>query len=112
MKFVTNTHGTTVSRNLTPDHETGIGSRTDAELMRALRGGVRGGAGPSGWSMSPTSMPWPTTANWSDEDLYAVITYLRHIPPVRHHIPDPTPGRPDNAAVFEVAFGGKEAGRK
>lgn len=112
MKFVTTSHGAVVSRNLTPDKDTGIGTRTNDELMRTLRGGVRGGAGSSGWAMSHTAMPWPVTSNWSEEDMFAVITYLRHIPPVRHTIPDPAPGRPDNAEVFEAAYGGHDAGKK
>jgi hypothetical protein len=111
MRFVTTSHGTVVSRNLTPDPETGIGRRTDAELKSALRGGVRAGAA-GGWAMSHGAMPWPITASWSDEEIHAVIMYLRHIPPVRHAIPDPAPGRPDNPQVVEAAYGGKNAGTK
>ena len=110
MRFQTATHGETVSRNLTP-HPTGLGSRSDAEIMRALRGGMRGGT-PGGRAMSHTAMPWPVTAGWTEEDLYAVITYLRHIPPVQHHIPEPTAARPANPQVFEAAWGGKDAGRR
>ena len=33
-------HATYVSRNLTPDKDTGIGRRTDDELMRVLRSGT------------------------------------------------------------------------
>jgi hypothetical protein len=97
-----------VSRNLTPDKETGLGNRTDAELVRALRGGVRSG----GWAMSPHAMPWPLTASWSDEDIHAVLTYFRHLPPVRHAIPNPAPGRPDNPDVTVAVYGGKDAGKK
>ena len=108
MRFQTQTHGTVVSRNLTPDKETGLGDRTDAEIVRALRGGVRSG----GWAMSPHAMPWPLTASWSDEDIHAVLTYLRHLPPVRHAIPNPAPGRPDNPDVTVAVYGGKDAGKK
>ena len=61
--------------------------------------------------MSHEAMPWPLTTNWSEEDLHAVITYLRHIPPVRHAIPPQarTPGRP---AGVEAAYGGQDAGKR
>ncbi len=108
MRFVTESHGTAVSRNLTPDRQTGLGGRTDDEIARALRGGVQH----DGWIMSHSSMPWPLTANWSEEDRRAVITYLRHIPPVRHTIPARTADTPADPAVAEAAYGGHDAGRK
>ncbi len=108
LRFVTADHGTIVSRNLTPDADTGIGRRTDAELKRLLRGGVL----PDGREVSSHAMPWPITANWSDEDIHAVLTYLRHIPPVRYRIPDPGPERPADPSVVEEAYGGKSAGTK
>ena len=86
--FITNTHGAVVARNLTPDKETGIGGRSDADLMHVLRSGIFH----TGRAMSPRSMPWGDYANWSDEDLHAIITYLRHLKPVRHAIPDPKTG--------------------
>ena len=33
-------------------------------------------------------MPWSVYANWSEEDLRAVLTYLRHLKPIAHRIPD------------------------
>jgi hypothetical protein len=108
MRFVTPSHGTVVSRNLTPDQDTGLGRHSDADITRALRGGVR----PDGRVMPHSSMPWPLTANWTDEDLHAVVTYLRHIPAVRHRIPDPSPGTPGDPQVVEAAYGGKDAGTK
>jgi len=39
LKFQT-PHGTFVSRNLTPDKETGLGKRTDDEVKRVLRSGL------------------------------------------------------------------------
>ncbi|MCX6552645.1 MAG: hypothetical protein NTY02_16855, partial [Acidobacteria bacterium] len=103
MKFVTNTHGAVVSRNLTPDKETGLGGRSDADIIRVLRSGVY----PDGRPISHRAMPWASFSNWSDEDLHAVITYLRHITPIRHAIPAPEAGQAE--ALFpgagEVAFG-------
>lgn len=91
MRFTTNTHGSVVSRNLTPDKETGLAGRSAEQIKRVLRSGVFH----TGRPMSARAMPWSDTSNWSDEDMHAVITYLRHIKPVRHIIPDPEPGRAD-----------------
>lgn len=79
--------GTFISRNLTPDGETGIGRRTDEEVKRVLRSGVFH----TGRNVNHRAMPWGSFSNMSDEDLYAIILYLRQLQPVRHQIPDPSP---------------------
>ena len=109
MTFVTNNHGTVVSRNLTPDQETGIGARSPGDLTRALRSGVF----PDGRPIPPQAMPWPYASNWSDEDLHAVVTYLRSLKAVRHAIPAPAPGRADTAipGAAEIAYS-LDAGKK
>ncbi|HWP81034.1 MAG TPA: cytochrome c [Bacteroidota bacterium] len=76
--------GTVYSRNLTPDPATGLGKRTDAQLMRTLRSGVFH----TGRLINYRAMPWAGFSKMSDEDLRAVIAYLRNIKPVRHDIPD------------------------
>jgi hypothetical protein len=109
MTFVTNTHGTVVSRNLTSDKETGLGARTPDEVKRVLRSGVF----PDGSPVATHAMPWPYTSNWSDEDLYAVVTYLKHLKPVRHAIPAHAPGRADSTVpgASEVVYA-LDAGKK
>ena len=87
LKFQT-PHGTFVSRNLTPDKETGLARRTDDEVKRVLRSG----AFPDGHVAPGTVMPWPVFSNWTEEDRHAVVVYLRHLPPVMHQIPEPVPG--------------------
>jgi mono/diheme cytochrome c family protein len=77
--------GTYVSRNLTPDPETGLARRTDDEVTRVLRSGVF----PDGRVVSHTTMPWASFSHWTEEDRFAVLTYLRSLPPVRQRIPDP-----------------------
>jgi mono/diheme cytochrome c family protein len=72
--------GRLVTPNLTPDVETGIGRYSDGQLARMLRHGVR----PDGRA----SLPIMEFQNLSDEDLAAVISYLRSVPPVRHEVPD------------------------
>ncbi|HEX5026720.1 MAG TPA: c-type cytochrome [Agriterribacter sp.] len=71
--------GTIYSKNITPDKETGIGKYTDAEIARALRYGVH----PDGTAVFDF-MPFHNT---SDEDLTAIISYLRAQIPVKHEIP-------------------------
>jgi hypothetical protein len=34
-------------------------------------------------------MPWPVYRNLTDDDLKAVFAYLKTIPPVKNHVPDP-----------------------
>lgn len=72
--------GTVVAPNITPDPETGIGQRTDAQLARILRYGVR--------ADGRVAMPFMEYHDMSDEDLRAVISFLRSQPPVRRSIPD------------------------
>ena len=107
--FVTAAHGTVVTRNLTPDKETGLARRTDEDVKRVLRSGVF----PDGRPISHMAMPWAQFSNWSDEDLHAVVVYLRHIKPVRHEIPPPAPGTPDAIVpgAVEVVYG-SDAGKK
>jgi len=108
-RFTTNLHGAVVSRNLTPDQETGLARRTDEEVKRVLRSGVY----PDGRSIAHNAMPWAQFSNWSDEDLHAVVVYLRHIKPVRHEIPPPAPGVADAIVpgALEVVAG-VDAGKK
>ena len=108
-RFVTAAHGTVVSRNLTPDKETGLASRTDDDVKRVLRSGVY----PDGRVISHTAMPWAQFSNWSDEDLHAVVVYLRHIKPVRHEIPPPAAGRADAIVPNAIeVVSGTDAGRR
>ena len=71
--------GTVVAPNITSDPEAGIGRRSDATIVRSLRHGVAH----EGRPLVPI-MPF---AGLADEDLRAVISYLRSLPPVA----EPTP---------------------
>lgn len=82
---ITSTHGTYVSRNLTPDPETGLARRTDDEVKRVLRSGTF----PDGHVVPYTTMPWASFSHLTEEDRHAVVVYLRHVPAVKHRIPDP-----------------------
>ena len=71
--------GEVYSANITPDPQTGIGRRTDGELARVLRSGVRA----DGRAAVPLM-----TLHLSDEDLTAVISFLRAQLPVAHAVPE------------------------
>lgn len=73
------------TRNITSDKETGLGNWTDAEIKRALTQGIA----KDGRKFLPFPMPWTAFAQLKDDDLNAIITYLRTIPPVKNRIPDP-----------------------
>ena len=70
-------------RNITPDIETGVGTWTDGEIVRAMREGVSR----NGEALFPI-MPWFMLRNLSDEDAAAVIAYLRSTPAVKSPRPD------------------------
>jgi mono/diheme cytochrome c family protein len=66
--------------NITPDPETGIGRLSDGQIARALRHGVR--------HDGAALLPFMEMQGLADEDLVAVISYLRSMPPVRNEVPD------------------------
>jgi mono/diheme cytochrome c family protein len=72
--------GTLYSKNLTPDGETGIGRYTDPQVARMLRHGVR----PDGQASIPLLMPF---GNMSDDDIVAILSFLRSQPARRNVIP-------------------------
>ncbi len=73
--------GTFYSPNITPDRETGIGSWSDADFVRALRKGVS----PRGANYFPV-FPYPSFTGISVEDAAAIRAYLFSRPPV--HAPN------------------------
>ena len=70
-----------VASNITPDKETGIGRWTDAQIIRAIREGVR----PDGSIIGPP-MPIELYRRISDSDIRAIVAYLRTIKPVRNKV--------------------------
>jgi mono/diheme cytochrome c family protein len=71
--------GDIYSKNITPDKETGIGKYTDAEIARALRYGVHAD-GTAVFDFMPFH-------NITDEDMTAIISYLRAQKPVHNEVP-------------------------
>jgi len=67
-------------RNITPDKETGIGNLADSQIARSLRYGV----GYDGRALLDF-MPFHNT---SDDDLAAIISFIRSAAPVKNKVPD------------------------
>lgn len=65
--------------NITSDAETGIGSVSDEALARMIRHGVK----PNGQA----ALPFMPYADLCDDDLTAIISYLRTQQPVKHAVP-------------------------
>lgn len=68
--------GTSVASNLTSSAD-GIASYSDDELKKMITQGVR----PNGTPMLPP-MPYEFLAKMTNDDLDAVILYLRSLPPL------------------------------
>lgn len=81
--------GISYAANLTPDSATGIGAWTEEQFIKALRTGKHLGI-ENGRPILPP-MPWQFIGKMTDEDLSAVYTYLKSIPPVSNRVPAPTP---------------------
>jgi mono/diheme cytochrome c family protein len=71
--------GKVFAPNITPDPETGIGKLTDGEIARALRYGVR--------HDGRAIIDFMPFYDLSDNDMVAVISYLRAQEPVRNERP-------------------------
>ena len=68
--------------NITPDRETGIGNWTDAQLIKAIREGIR----PDGSVIGPP-MPIMFYRGMSDSDVKAIVAYVRAQRPVKNVVP-------------------------
>lgn len=78
--------GALVAPNISPDKTTGIGSWTDAEVLRAIKDGI----GRDGRTLNP-EMPSRYFSRLTGEDFLAIVTYVRSIPAVHHELPKCAP---------------------
>jgi len=78
--------GVSYASNLTPDIETGLGEWNEADILKALRTGMR----PDGTTLLPP-MPWQDFAALTDEDANAIVAFLRSLKPVNHQVPARVP---------------------
>ena len=77
--------GISYTANLTPDQNTGLGIWTEDMFIKAIREGKH--MGTSRPILPP--MPWPAFRNLNDDDLKAIFAYLKSIPAISNHVPDP-----------------------
>jgi mono/diheme cytochrome c family protein len=79
--FVTQ-FGTFYTPNITPDPETGIGTWSDADFLKAVHEGV----GKDGKHLYP-AFPYASYAYLTDEDVLAIKAYLFSLPPQKSVTP-------------------------
>jgi len=70
-------------RNITPDRESGIGNWTDGEIIRSIREGVDH----QGRGLFPI-MPYFIYRSISDQDVEAIVAYMRELEPVKAQRPE------------------------
>ncbi len=87
--------GVSFAANLTPDQNTGLGIWTEDMFVKALKEGKHMGAGRT--ILPP--MPWNWYGQLPEDDLKAILAYLKSIPPIANRVPVPmTPdGKPIEA---------------
>ncbi len=94
----------TYPANLTPDASTGIGGFTDRQIFNALRFGLTPDTAPDAEITSTTPgqgnfpanphylappMPWPAIRHLNDDDLWSIVSYLKHgIKAVNNAVPE------------------------
>jgi mono/diheme cytochrome c family protein len=76
------TPGVAYPSNLTPDPRTGLGNWSDAQIAAAIRSGDLGSS-----AGHLIVMSWPLYQHMSDDDVNAVVMYLRRIPAIEHQVP-------------------------
>jgi hypothetical protein len=76
--------GTVASANITPD-PSGIPYYDQAMFLRAMRTGLVGTR-----ELSKT-MPWAVLSNMTDEDLAAILAYLKTLKPIAHRVDNSEP---------------------
>jgi len=95
--------GTVYSTNLTSDKETGLGSWTDQQVIDAITKGLR----KDGSRILPV-MPYGAYSGMAQDDLKALVAYLRSLKPVKKVTPDlkaPPLARSLGTAAWLQAFG-------
>jgi mono/diheme cytochrome c family protein len=82
MRLAIGPMGVVYAANLTPDGDTGIGRYSDGQIARMMRWAVK----PNGRATVEPLMPY---GNMSQDDLVAIISFLRAQPPVKNAVPSP-----------------------
>jgi mono/diheme cytochrome c family protein len=92
---------TVMTSNITPDEETGLGSWSEDDFVRALRYGVR----PDNSVLVYPMMPF---RELSEDEARAIHAYLRTVPKIRNQVPRPADtdvatSDPGKAAYYRYA---------
>lgn len=74
--------GVIYGKNITPDAETGIGTWTDDEILRAMTQGIS----KNGDTLFPI-MPYPNFNRIAKEDLQSIIAYIKTLKPIKNQVP-------------------------
>jgi hypothetical protein len=94
-----------VGRNITPDKETGIGSWTPEQIVKAIQTGER----PDGRILAPI-MPWHAFAELTANDAMAIAAFLQSLNPVSNQLPGPfKPGEKVSTFMFRIVPPGETA---
>lgn len=78
--------GISYAANITPD-DTGIGSWTEAQFIKAIREGKSKGMDGTRPILPP--MPWPGYAKMTDDDLKALFAFMKTMKPIKNVVPQP-----------------------
>jgi mono/diheme cytochrome c family protein len=88
--------GTLWVRNISSDPSTGLGNWTNAQIERAIRSGVSR----DGYQLHWQGMPWDHFSNWDEEDMRALVAFVRLLPPVSKRVLPDRPPAADDCAVY------------
>jgi mono/diheme cytochrome c family protein len=88
--------GTIWTRNITGHPQAGVGAWSDPELERAIRSGVSRDGRQLHWQ----GMTWDQFSNLDEEDLRAIVAYVRLLPPVEHVVPLPRAPAADDCETY------------
>ena len=94
--------GTLYTRNISSDREAGIGAWSEAQVARAIRSGVSRHGRQLHWQ----GMTWDMLSNLDEEDVRAVVAYLRTLPPVRKTVPPARPPASDDCDTYSFFLRG------
>ena len=82
--------GDVIAANITPDRDSGIGSWTDTDMIRAVREMKDAQGQPIRAPMASYRDAW---SHLTDGDAQALVFFLRSVPPVHHDITNETPSK-------------------
>jgi mono/diheme cytochrome c family protein len=88
--------GTLWTRNITAHPQAGVGGWTDPELKRAIRSGISRDGRQLHWQ----GMTWDQLSNLDEDDLRAIIAYVRLLAPVDRVVPHPRSPAPDDCETY------------